>query len=220
MSVAADAAQPTPEERLWAADPTTPAIVLAKLARFPELQPLVREHPAAYPELVAWIDAQGGAASTTAGGSRSSRRPLAIAVGVAAVALAGAGVTLGVMQPWASVAGTAAPRPGDTVEGPAASDPTHSPTPTPTPTPVAVVPIAGTVVVTAGANVRAEPSTSAAKIGAYGNGATVEITCYVRGDTITDALGTTDVWYAVDGGYISAAILQASDPDAVTLCDE
>lgn len=205
---------PTPEERLWATDPTTPAIVLAKLARFPELRPLVREHPAAYPDLVAWIDAQTGAQDDDLRppvAASTSRPPLMIAVGVAAVTLVAAGVMLGVTQPWAPVASTAQPAPTSSADAVA--------TPTPTPTAVAAATVSGTVVVGAGANLRAEPSTSAAKIGAYAHNAVVPINCSVRGDTITDALGTTDVWYSVGGGFISAAILQASDPDAVVPCD-
>jgi hypothetical protein len=206
---------PTPEERLWATDPTTPAIVLAKLARFPELRQQVRDHPAAYPALVTWIDKQtaepdgSGAGAESAAGSR--RRPLVIAVGVAAMSLIGGGITLGVVQPWASVGGAAQA---------VAATPTATPTTTPTPTSVPAAPVSGTVVVRAGANLRAGPSTSSAKIGSYGNGAVVEISCYVRGDTISDALGTTDVWYSVGGGYISAAILQASDASAVMPCGQ
>lgn len=214
---AAAAAGPTPEERLWAADPTTPATVLAQLARFPELRPLVREHPAVYPDLVTWIDAQTeaqdagpSAADETA---NPGRRPLMIAVGIAAVTLAGAGVMLSVVQPWAPVASTAEPLPSETAEALEAT-----PTPTPTaPAPAATVP--GTVVVRAGANLRAEPSASSAKIGAFNHNAVVDIRCFARGDTITDALGTTDVWYSVGDGYISAAILQATDPNAVVPCE-
>jgi hypothetical protein len=219
MNAAADAAGPTPEERLWAADPTTPATVLAQLALFPELRPLVREHPTVYPDLVAWIDAQTEApdagASAPGDTANPGRRVLMIAVGIAAVALAGAGVTLGVVQPWAPVASTADPLPSETAEA-------LAPTPTPTPTPEAPVPpatVPGTVAVRAGANLRAEPSASSAKIGAFNHNAVVDIICFTRGDTITDALGTTDVWYSVGGGYISAAILQASDPDAVMPCE-
>jgi len=216
---AAAAAGPTPVETLWAADPTTPPTVLAQLARFPELRPLVREHPAVYPDLVTWIDAQTEAQE--AGPSAAvetvnpGRRPLMIAVGIAAVTLAGAGVMLGVVQPWAPVASTAEALPSETAEA-------LAPTPTPTPTAEAPAPAAtvpGTVVVRAGANLRAEPSSSSAKIGAYNNNAVVDIRCFARGDTITDALGTTDVWYSVGDGYISAAILQASDPNAVVPCE-
>lgn len=223
MSAAAGAAGPTPQERLWAVDPSTPAIVLGKLARFPELHPLVREHPAAYPDLVAWIDAQPGApedsgdregvgeSASTRKSASTGRRPLVIAASVAAITLIGAGVMLGVVQPWAPTASSAEP-----VSGGAVGEVTPSPTATPTAVPAA--PVEGTVVVSAGANVRAAPSTSAAIVGTYNANARVPITCYVRGDTITDALGTTDVWYAVGTGYVSGAILQASDPNAVVPC--
>jgi hypothetical protein len=220
MGTAARGTVPTPEERLWTTDPTTPAIVLAKLARFPDLQQQVRNHPAAYPALVAWIDKQTAdpevapPPAATASGSR--RGPLVIAVGVAATTLLSAGITLGVVQPWASVSDDAQA----VAATPTSATPTPTPTPSPTPTSVPAAPVPGTVVVRAGANLRAGPSTSSAKIGAYGNGAVVQIACYVRGDTISDALGTTDVWYAVGDGYISAAILQASDASAVVPCDQ
>jgi hypothetical protein len=215
-----DAPEPTALERLWASDPTTPAIVLGKLARFAELQPLIREHPAVYPDLIAWIDAQAEAPSADHAAlpepprdATSRRRPLWMAVGVAAVTLAAAGITVGIVQPWGSASATADPVADESVDS-------ITPTPTTEITTVApTAPVDGTVAVPAGANLRAEPSTSAAKIGAYGVGATVQIACFVRGDTISDALGTTDVWYSVGDGYISAAILQASDPDAVVPCD-
>lgn len=208
-------AGPTPQERLWATDPTTPAGVLAQLARFPDLRPLVREHPAVYPDLVAWIDEQTAEPAVDASaGANATRLPLMIAVGVAALALIGAGVTLGVVQPWATTASAAEPVPSETAQALTATA-----TPTPTPTSVPAATVEGTVVVRAGANLRAEPSASSAKIGAFNHNAIVEITCYARGDTISDALGTTDVWYAVGGGYISAAILQASDPNSVVPCD-
>jgi|GEM_PF-3508967 hypothetical protein len=217
--MSAGAAEPTPEERLWAADPTTPPTVLAKLARFAELRPLIREHPSVYPDLVAWIDAQvdGDAADTPP--VAASRRPLWIAAGIAALTIVAAGVTLGVTQPWASSGGAvAAAAPEEAVDGTPTPALTATPTLTPTPEPEPAVPVPGTVVVPAGANLRAGPSTSAEKIGAYSHNATVEIACYVRGDTVSDALGTTDVWFAVGNGYISAAILQPSDPSAVVPC--
>jgi hypothetical protein len=214
-----DVSQPTALERLWASDPTTPGIVLARLARFAELQPLIREHPAAYPGLIAWIDANAEAPSVEQAAvpdppnhAPAGRRPLWVAVGIAAVTLAAAGVTVAVVQPWASAAGTGEPVAVESADPVAATPTTEITTAAP------AAPVEGTVVVPAGANVRADPSTSAAKIGAYGVGATVQIACFVRGDTISDALGTTDVWYSVGDGYVSAAILQASDPDAVVPC--
>lgn len=218
--MSAGAAEPTPEERLWASDPTAPPIVLAELARYPELRRQVREHPAVYPDLVAWIDAQPDEPDAVAPtvGTGASRRPLWVAAGVAAITLAAAGVTLGIVQPWAPSA-DAAESPVGTAHGTPTPTATPTPTPTPTPAPEPALPVPGTVVVSAGANLRAGPSTTAEKIGAYVYNATVEIRCHVRGDTVSDALGTTDVWYAVGEGYISGAILQPNDPSAVVPCE-
>ena len=220
--MSAGEAEPTPEERLWATDPTTPPVVLAKLARFAELRPRIREHPSAYPDLVAWIDAQTAEAEDDddAPAASADRRPLWIAAAVAALTIVAAGVTLGVTQPWAPPAGAvaAASEAADGTPTPT-PEPELTPDPAPTPTPERAEPVPGTVVVPAGANLRAGPSTTAEKIGAFSHNATVEIACFVRGDTVSDALGTTDTWYAVGNGYVSAAILQPSDPSAVMPCE-
>ena len=74
-------------------DPSTPAAVIAEIAhQYPESRAEVRSHPSAYPELIAWIDAQAPTASPQSVPTRSSRLPLLIIAGSAVVALVVGGV--------------------------------------------------------------------------------------------------------------------------------
>lgn len=92
------------------------------------------------------------------------------------------------------------------------------PTPTPTPTPTLQTPIMGTVVTAKGANIRSGPTSGSERLGGLVFNAQVIIECFARGETVSDALGTTDVWYRVPGGYMSAAILMPDGSRTVPAC--
>ena len=113
-------------------DPRTPPAVLQQIAaQHPELRPQVAAHPAAYPELVAWIRASGGPAPFSAPqAKRGGGKVVAIVVAVAVV-IAGGGTAFAAMNGL----GPFAARPAPTVPAsPHPVQPTVTPTPTPTPT--------------------------------------------------------------------------------------
>ncbi len=97
-------------------------------------------------------------------------------------------------------------------EDTAVTTPVHTPEPSPTPShttpPTAQAPVHGTVVSSTGANVRSLPTTKSPRTGGVENNVSVIIECVTQGERISDALGTTDVWYKLANGYVSAAILQ------------
>lgn len=105
----------------------------------------------------------------------------------------------------------------------APSEPSESPSPSPSvpsATPAPEAPITGTVLTNLrkGANIRSGPSVSASRTGGLNENESVTIQCFVWGQTVTDRLGTTDAWYRIPQGYVSAAIVSVDGSRVVPSC--
>jgi len=57
-------------------------------------------------------------------------------------------------------------------------------------------------------NVRSGPNTHSGVTGSFRNGAQLNINCQTHGENIHGNLGTTNVWYHVSNGYVSAAFVR------------
>lgn len=69
-------------------------------------------------------------------------------------------------------------------------------------------------------HVHSSPTTSSPTLYSLDNGAVVDVTCVINGDTITGSQGTTDDWYKVDSsGYASAAYMSLLT-GSPTLCGD
>jgi flagellum-specific peptidoglycan hydrolase FlgJ len=72
--------------------------------------------------------------------------------------------------------------------------------------------VTGTVRVSGGAlKVRNAPSTSAAVVGAVRDGATLQLSCWVYGSTVTGSVRTTNIWDRLGAGrYVSHAYVRSA----------
>ncbi len=67
--------------------------------------------------------------------------------------------------------------------------------------------------------IRAEPSTSSAKVGSVGDGDKVTITCQIHGSSVTGTYGTSTLWDFIGEGYIADAyVATGSDGQVAPTC--